>query len=209
MSSSQAFWNKHAAKYAASKIANMDSYDYTTERTRSYLAQDHQVLEIGAGTGRTALALAPNVREMVVTDFSDAMLDVGRAEAKEAGLENISFECRDATDMPEGPYDVILAHNILHLVEDLEGVLAEAYANLKPGGLLISKTFVKPDRGLHLFIRFMLLVVPMLQLIGKAPFVNIPSLSALEGAHRWGGFEIIESANYLKDSRRYLVARKV
>lgn len=209
MSSAQAFWNKYAPKYADAQISNMDSYDYTTERTRSYLAQDHHVLEIGAGTGRTALALAPNVGEMVVTDFSDAMLDVGRAEAEAADLHNLRFECRDAGDMPEGPFDVILAHNILHLVEDLEQVLTEAHSKLKPGGLLISKTFVKPDRGLNLSIRVMMVVVPILQWIGKAPFVNIPTLTELEGAHRWAGFEIVESAFYLKDNRRYLVARKL
>lgn len=55
------FWNGTARKYAASQIGDMAGYERTLARTRSYLHPDDRVLEIGCGTGTTALIHAPNV----------------------------------------------------------------------------------------------------------------------------------------------------
>lgn len=209
MADAAQFWNKIAPKYARDPIKDMESYEITLNKTRGYLRADHAVLEIGAGTGSTALLLAGECAHITATDLSEKMLEVGRERAWNDGVGNISFEVRSAEDMPDGPYDVVLAHNILHLVEDLPSVLARAHAVLKPGGVLVSKTFVKPMSGLHLEYRLMKIALPIMQFFGKAPFVAFHTRAAFEAAFADAGFEIVESGHFpVGQERLYTVARK-
>lgn len=209
MGNAEAFWDGIAAKYAKSPIKNQEGYEYTLNRTRSYLKAEDKVLEIGAGTGSTALLLAKGVAEIIATDLSDKMLDVGREKAWDQGINNITFECRAADNLPKGPFDVVLAHNLLHLVEDLPGVLNAAYDALRPGGLLISKTFVKPTKGLHFEYRMMRIALPILQKFGKAPFVGMYSVKEFDAEIERAGFQIIEAGHHpAKEARRYIVACK-
>jgi len=209
MVNAETFWDRIAPKYAKSPIKNMDSYEYTLDRTRSYLKSTNRVLEIGAGTGSTAILLADSVEDIVATDISDKMLDVGRMKAKEQGVGNVQFLRAGSDVVPEGPFDAVLAHNVLHLVEDLPGTLKASYDALSPGGLLISKTFLRPTKGLQPMYRVMKLILPLMQMIGKAPFVAIYKLEEFERIIERAGFEIIETANYpAKEGRRYIVARK-
>lgn len=210
MVKAEAFWDRISEKYAKSPIKNQEGYEYTLNRTRSYLKSDDRVLEIGAGTGATALLLADSVEELVATDLSDKMLDVGRANAKAEGISNVVFQQAAAEDLPEGPFDAVLAHNILHLVEDLPETLSAAHGALKPGGFLISKTFLKPTSGLQLEYRLMKVLLPLLQLVGKAPFVAIYDIPTFEKMVEKAGFEIIETLHYpAGETRRYIVARKL
>jgi ubiquinone/menaquinone biosynthesis C-methylase UbiE len=203
------FWDKIAPKYARDPIKDMQSYEITLDKTRGYLEADHTVLEIGAGTGSTALLLAKDCAQITATDLSAKMLDVGREKAWNEGVNNVSFEVRRAEDMPDGPFDAVLAHNILHLVEDLPAVLARAHAVLKPGGVMISKTFVKPRSGLHLEYRAMKIALPIMQFFGKAPFVAFHTRDAFEAAFRQAGFEVVESGHFPAGQERlYTVARK-
>lgn len=54
-------------------------------------------LEAACGTGIVARALAARVDEVLGVDLTAAMLDVGRREARSAGLGNARFELGDAT----------------------------------------------------------------------------------------------------------------
>ncbi|MCH2164432.1 MAG: class I SAM-dependent methyltransferase [Marinovum sp.] len=209
MVNQEQFWDGVAPKYAKSPIKNMEGYEYTLNQTRSFLKETDLVLEIGAGTGSTALALADSVAQIVATDISEQMLAVGRIRAKEQGVKNIRFQRTEADRLPEGPFDAVMAHNVLHLVEDLPATLRACHASLRPGGLLISKTFLKPTNGLQLMYRFMCLVLPIMQWLGKAPFVVFYSAQEFERTIECAGFEIIETANYpATEARRYIVARK-
>ncbi|WP_341349546.1 class I SAM-dependent methyltransferase [Cognatishimia maritima] len=209
MMNAEKFWDGVAPKYAKSPIKNQAGFEQTLNRTRGYLKPDDRVLEIGAGTGSTALLLADSVAEIVATDISDKMLEVGRARAWEQCINNVTFQQRDAGDLPDGPFDVVLAHNILHLVEDLPAVLNAVYATLKPGGLFISKTFVKPTRGLQLEYRVMRLALPLMQRFGKAPFVSMFQAPDFDAEIKRAGFEILEAGHFPDtETRRYIVARK-
>lgn len=106
-------------------------------------------------------------------------------------------------------YDVVLAFNLLHLIEDLDGALAQIAALVKPGGLFISKTICKPTERLSWKLRLMLVALPVMQLIGKAPDVQLRPIEAHEEAVERAGFEILERANYpASPPSRFLVARK-
>lgn len=58
-----------------------------------------KVLDIGAGTGRTAIPLASAGAEVVAADASEAMLKVAERNAAEAGVE-MKFSTCDVMDLP-------------------------------------------------------------------------------------------------------------
>lgn len=210
MTSAANFWDKQARGYAERPIDDVPAYEYTLGRTRSYLKDSDHALELGAGTGSTAITLADGVKHITATDISGEMLDIGRERAIEAGVDNISFANAEASTAPEGPFDVVLAHNLLHLVDDLDADLADIAWRVKSGGLFISKTPCIAEPGLGLKFGLMKLAIPMLQWLGKAPFVRFLGVSELEGMISNAGFEIVETGNFpVRPPSRYIVARKL
>lgn len=207
MATDASFWDKIAPKYATDPISDQQAYDYTLGRTISYLKPDHRALEMGCGTGSTALQLTPHVREIVATDISPGMINIAKAKD---GPANIDFRVltAEASAKLSEPFDVVMAHNLLHLVKNAEAIIADIFGMLPTGGIFISKTpcLADPSFGVKRFaIRA---VIPLMQLIGKAPStVRFLSHKDLESAMIAAGFEIIEAGNFPSVSR-YVVARK-
>lgn len=203
------FWDRIARKYATDPIADMAGYERTLERTRHYLQSDQVVFEMGCGTGTTALKLAPSVGRIVATDVSSEMISIARKKAKGEGHLNAAFEVAtlDAAPWPDATFDVALGFNVLHLVAAREAALRGVHRLLKPGGLFISKTPCLKE--MNPLIR---IVLPVMQLFGKAPYVAFLSAEDLEREIAAAGFEIIERARHAsrgRDARPFLVARKL
>lgn len=209
MTQTAEFWNKIAIKYAASPIGDLEAYEYTLERTRSYLSETDRVLEMGCGTGSTALLLAENVAGITGTDISDEMVRIASEKASAQDVSDVTFTVASAVDSAReaAQYDVVMGFNIFHLTDDLEKVLDTLSREMKPGSLLITKTpcLGEPSIGLKRFL--FRAMVPVMQLIGKAPFVRYLSFQELEAAVNWAGFKIIETSSKPAMSR-YIVARK-
>lgn len=212
MQSSAKFWNDAAEKYAKSPIADMDAYTYTLERTRSYLSPNDNILEVGCGTGSTALLLARDVRHVTASDLSDNMIRIGSEKARGQGVLNVTFVKAELFDraIESGPYDAVLALNLLHLLEDTPAAIQRISDLLKPGGTFISKTVCRPGSGTPLKFRIIKMILPLLQLIGKAPYVNFMEIRELEEIISSAGFKIVETGNYpAHPPNRYIVARKL
>lgn len=212
MHNSAAFWDRIAERYARSKIADMPAYTHTLERTRSYLKPGDRVLELGCGTASTALELAGNVAEIVASDVSTKMVEIGRRKVADQGVANIRLVAADVCDpaLGPGPYDVVMAFNLLHLVDDLPTTLRHIHDLVKPGGLFISKTVCLGDAAVKLPIRLFLKLIPAMRLVGLAPSVRSYSIVEIDSMVRAAGFEIIEAGNFpASPPRRYLVAKRV
>lgn len=211
MSRDVLFWDRIAEKYARRPVANEGAYQQTLERVRHYLRSEDLALELGCGTASTAILLSPHVQEIVATDLSQAMIDIGARKALAAGVRNLKLRVAEPCSAPEGPFDVVMAFNLFHLVQDLEGALAAVHARLRPGGLFISKTPCLSDTRNIVQLRLMRLVVPLMQVIGKAPQpVHFLAIEPWQDQVRRAGFEILETANFPESPpNHFIVARRL
>ena len=195
------FWDGVAEKYAKMAIRNPEQYHVSLERTRSYLRESDRVLELGCGTGSTALLLAPSVALYTGSDVSPKMIAIAKDKLVEAGQSNLDFIVADAdSDALGTAYDAVMAYNLLHLVDNLPTTLGHIHSITREGGLLITKT---PCLGSKKWLFAPLLWV--MQLFGKAPDVLLIKPAYLEQSITDAGYEIIEAEDY---GSRYIVARK-
>lgn len=202
------FWDRAAPKYAVSPIMDVTGYERTIDRTQGLLASTDTVLELGCGTGTTALTLAPRVTRLVAVDLSSEMIAIARRKAEAEDLRNVEFAVVAAGNAPgsDRTYDAVLAFNVLHLVADLPATLANVHRLLKPGGLFISKTPCLSE--MNLLVR---VTVPIMQFVGQAPFVSFFSASEFEGQIEAAGFTVAERARHgsqHKEPRIFIVAQK-
>jgi ubiquinone/menaquinone biosynthesis C-methylase UbiE len=128
------------------------------------------------------------VAEIVATDISREMIAIAEQKRTAAGAANTTFVQADAGDIhPGAPFDVITAFSLLHLLDDLPMVLNRVYAQLKPGGLFLSKTVCLGDASLPLraFVRG-------LGTVGLAPAVTPLRRSDVRHALVQAGFDLVE-----------------
>lgn len=203
------FWDRTSRKYATAKVADRVGYERTLDRTRALLGPDVRVLELGCGTGTTALRLAGDVRSYLATDISAEMIAI--AEEKRAADPNPALSFRTATAealAPEaGHFDAVLGFNYLHLVRDLPGTLRRIHALLAAEGLFISKTPCIGD--MNPLIRVALL--PAMRAIGKAPYANVFGVAEMSHLLSAAGFDILATevhATKRTEARPYIVARR-
>lgn len=170
MNSDAVFWNKIAAKYERKPVPDESIYQRKLEMTRLLLNPNAEVLELGCGTGSTALLHAPFVHSVVATDFSASMIEIARNKARQQGVDNIEFRCESVEDMAvgAGQFDVVLAHSILHLLQDPQQAISQCYQSLKPGGYLVSSTACIAD-----FFKLFAFVFPIAYRLGLFPLREI------------------------------------
>lgn len=211
LSKDAAFWSKISRKYATDPIRDMDGYLMTLERTKSHLKPEDNVLEIGCGTGSTALLIAPHVTHITATDLSPGMIEIANEKLVGESIENVTFKVAEVLDhsSDDASYDAVLAHNLLHLLPELDSALEYISSLIKPGGLFISKTVCAPEHGDLKYTLISKVAIPVMQAIGKAPFVNFITAETLERKMNEAGFDVIEKSDKVgMFTSRYIVARK-
>lgn len=200
------FWDRIAKRYARKAVPDQATYATKLEKTDSYLQPDDRVLEVGCGTGTTALHHAPRAGRILATDISAKMIDIAREKAKVAGINNVRFEVSSIDDLEATPgqYDVILAHSILHLVADVPRTLRQLHLLLKPGGLLISNTQCIGDSAAWLGW-----VAPLGRVLGVLPRVNVFREREFLQWIGDSGFDVEEIWQPKPKASHYIVARAV
>jgi ubiquinone/menaquinone biosynthesis C-methylase UbiE len=145
------FWDRTAPKYDRVVTGVFGRpLSRARELTANAAAGAGTVLEVAAGTGLMTAAIAPRVRQVIATDYSDPMLAVLRERLKVAGLSNVEAARRDIYTLgyPAASFDAVVAANVLHLVPDLERALDALLHVLRPRGTLVTPTFVHDETAL-------------------------------------------------------------
>jgi ubiquinone/menaquinone biosynthesis C-methylase UbiE len=201
------FWNRTARAYSRHAIKDLAGYERTLSATRDLVGATDRVLELGCGTGQTALRLAPSIGHITGTDISSGMIAIANERKAAAACPNATFMVTDGRSppWPDPPFDAVLAFNLLHLIKDRPRFFQSVGRALKPGGLFITKTPCLSE--MNAVIR---LAIPLMRLIGKAPSLSFFTADELARELTAGGFSIIDQARHgsgRTDFRVFLAAR--
>lgn len=108
-----------------------------------------EILDVGAGPGRIAIALCkadPEAR-VLAFDMAEAMLDRARLNVAKAGLASRIRCCPgDAKSIPfaDGSFEAVVSNSIVHHIPDPAPALAEMVRLVAPGGTLFARDLARP-----------------------------------------------------------------
>jgi 2-polyprenyl-3-methyl-5-hydroxy-6-metoxy-1,4-benzoquinol methylase len=101
----------------------------------------NSALDVGCGTGDLVCDIARLGIESTGIDFAEEMINLARAKAEQASLENARFHCCSifGYDLPERRYDAISANGFIEYISlpELDEFLKLAHHALNPGGSLV------------------------------------------------------------------------
>lgn len=149
------------------------------------------VLDLGTGTGFSALISASLGHNVIGVDLAPGMLEVAREKAAERGLQ-VRFEEGDAVAPPfeEATFDVVTSRHLLWTLREAKAALANWRRLLRAGGQVVAfdgfrprpqpATEVDPDDvfGRH--------YTPLVQ--AAIPFLHVQDEAPLVEAFREAGF---------------------
>jgi len=204
---SHKFWDRIAKRYAKQPVADEASYQKKLQVTREYFRPDMRVLELGCGTGSTAIAHAPYVQHITAIDVSSKMIDIARGKADAEGVSNVSFEQSTIDGFAAEPasYDAVLCLSILHLLDDWREVIERVHALLKPGGVFVSSTACIADTPM----RFLKYVVPIGTVSGLLPLLRVFTVGELKECIVRAGFSIEYEWQPAKGKAVFIVATRL
>lgn len=209
MADAEKFWDFLAKHYDRGEGNPADRQDL--EILHKYLQPEDTVLELACGTGTLAIHLAGWVKEIQAIDISAKMITAAQRKAAQRNIANVHFAHTTLFDAsyPEGSFDVVMAFNILHLMEDIGSVLARINALLKPGGVFISSTpCLGEKRSWVNRLLSPLFMVP--SRMGAIPYIRLYKISELEGHLAQANFQTIETKKFTGGITDYLmITRKV
>jgi arsenite methyltransferase len=105
------------------------------------LHEGETVLDLGSGGGIDVLLSARRVGpagKAYGVDMTEEMLELARANQREAGVENVEFLEGTIEDVPlaDASVDVVISNCVINLSADKRAVFREAARVLRPGGRL-------------------------------------------------------------------------
>lgn len=201
------FWDRVAERYSRSPVSDEVSYQKKLAKTRTYFRPDMEVLEVGCGTGSTAIAHAPYVRHIRATDLSPAMIEIARAKA--TSVSNLDFDVASIEELQiaDGTLDMVLALSVLHLVEDDRAAIARVFRMLKPGGVFVTSTPCL--RNAAKYVALLALIGPPGRWLGLIPpKIQMFTRDALIATVTGAGFTIDYEWRPAVDKAVFIVAKK-
>ena len=114
---------------------------------RIELREDACVLDVAAGTGLLARALAPRVKEVIAVDITPAMLERGREAAKRQGIANVAFieGAAERLPFPDGTFDLAVTRFSLHHIAEPQAVVNEMVRVVRGRGRVAVIDLLGPD----------------------------------------------------------------
>ena len=109
---------------------------------------DERVLDMGAGTGLLATAIAPHVAQVTAIDMSAPMLDVLQAKGH-ANIETVQSDVDAYAHTHAGQYTAVVSCMVLHHIPDTAQTFASIAHLLQPGGRIGLVDLYAEDGSFH------------------------------------------------------------
>ena len=124
---------------------NGKCYKGIADEIKLHVCENDVVLECACGTGLLTLPMAQICKELIATDYSDGMLKLTRKKVGE--YANTKIQKANISDLPfeDDRFDVVVAANVIHLVDDPAKALSELKRVCKPGGKLVIPTYINKE----------------------------------------------------------------
>jgi len=126
--SSAGYWDRRARGFHQATKDSIAS-DPLFQRVQREVTTKTTVLDVGAGTGRFALGLAPQVQRVIAVEPNSTMLSFLQRDAAQQDIHNI--ECVNMM-WEEAPADlradVVICSHVLYPIWDVEAFVAKLYA---------------------------------------------------------------------------------
>lgn len=108
-----------------------------------------KMLEVPCANGRNTIEYYKkwNKGTFVALDYTEAMLDLARANAEKAGVTNATYVQGDVGDLQfkDEEFDVVFSWMGFHVFPDKEAAYKETYRVLKKGGQFIGCFYIKGE----------------------------------------------------------------
>jgi O-antigen biosynthesis protein len=139
-------------EYLHERVSGNPACDWVTWMLHRHAAGENlRALVLGSGEGwlERALAAHPRIASVTAIDLSEAAVERAREVAASAGLSArvrhaiVDLE-RDL--LPPGPWDLVLAHDVIHHVRGLDALFSRISGALSPKGRLLFCEYVGPAR---------------------------------------------------------------
>lgn len=127
-------------------VANGKVYRGIGEEIKNYVGSGDDVLECACGTGALTAPIAKRCGRLVATDISIGMME--RARRKVRGCGNVKFRRVSIYELPfrESCFDVVVAANVIHLLDDPQKAMAQLVKVCKPDGKIVIPTYINVEK---------------------------------------------------------------
>jgi len=112
-------------------------------------APDQHALDVATGGGHTALAVAPHVAQITVSDLTPRMLEQAQSYLTSQGVTNADFQEADAEQLPftDASFDRVTCRIAPHHFPNIAQAVREIARVLKPGGLFLLIDSIAPSKS--------------------------------------------------------------
>lgn len=139
------YWSKRADEFSKCRLQDLAG---DQGKVWARILQDNlpdkkgiRALDVGTGAGFFAFLLKNmGVSSVAGIDYSRAMIDNARSNAKTLGMEGIQFDVMDAQNLAfeDSSFDFIISRNVTWTLPDPERAYKEWCRVLAPGGILLN-----------------------------------------------------------------------
>src|SRR3954465_7988764 len=144
MNANKALWEKGDFTQIASSMR--ESGEELVERIG--VGEGLKVLDLGCGDGTTAVPAAKRGADVLGVDIAANLVAAGNARAKELGLDNLTFQEGDASDLSElddESFDLVLSMFGAMFAPNPFDVAREMVRVARPGGRIVMGNWIPGD----------------------------------------------------------------
>lgn len=140
------FWDHVAGVYDIFvNIINRKTHKGLCAKVEEEISGTDEVLECACGTGLLSDVIARKCKSLVATDFSPKMLK--KASKKYRSYSNIEFREGNILQIeyPDEHFDIVVAANVIHLLDEPYKALSELDRVCRKGGKIILPTYMNKN----------------------------------------------------------------